>query len=101
MARCKSTSWVCLLWHAGIVGCGVFIFFAIIAPTITLLVSYLGVAYVLLHALQDRFIWRWYARRVRIKGIEDPIDDEGFFTTIGIDQTLHLLVLFYFASLLI
>ncbi len=51
--------------------------------------------YLILHGLQDRYIWRYYEHT-----FHDPAnpDRKGkpFYTTIAIDQMIHLSLLMYF-----
>lgn len=100
MAKCKSTDWRCLLGHAVVVWAGAMLFYSIVMTPGSLMFVVYALAYGALHALQDRVIWCWYKRKQALSGT-DPIDDPLFYTTLGIDQSLHLTVLFYFASLLI
>jgi hypothetical protein len=100
MAQNKSTDWKVLLCHTAIVGSGTFLFFCIIAALGSFQPLFLALVYMVVHALQDRYIWTWYNRKALLTGV-DPLNDNTFFAIIGIDQTLHLLLLFYLATWLV
>ena len=51
------------------------------------------------HTLQDWFVWRGYARIRGPKLTDDKpfYKDYWFYTTIAIDQIVHLVIIFYLA----
>ena len=52
------------------------------------------IAYCLLHGIQDWYIWRGYKKLYTIRKAPPPYqEDHLFYTTIGLDQLLHTIVL--------
>ena len=80
---------------------GVIIYLVTTAAFVLMLEGYwiatpAGLLYTILHCVQDWFIWRGFAKVIKITGWErgDPMHDKWFFTFLGGDQMLHMIVLF-------
>jgi hypothetical protein len=58
--------------------------------------------YSVIHVVQDWFIWRFYKKFLfrRFNKTVEFYDDYWFYSTIAVDQFLHLSLLFYFVSLI-
>lgn len=93
IAENKSVDMSYLVLHGMIVGGFVFLGllpFYSIGANLTIVYSYM-----ILHTLQDWFIWRAYKGKFESPiECEDVMGDNEFWTVLGFDQCLHLLVLF-------
>ena len=62
-----------------------------------------AVLYAILHGIQDRFIWRSFNKK-KIENnwtVEDPEFSNWFFKYLGLDQMLHMIILFTLSSILL
>lgn len=98
MAENKSKSVGLCLWHGMITGMALAFTLAFFTHQVYLLI-FLSFSYALVHATQDMLVWRAYPR-YKTKDVEF-YKDYWFYTTIAIDQTLHLLVIFGFAIIIL
>jgi hypothetical protein len=86
--------------HVMIVWAGAFILYMTLLPSThasTLPALCGSILYACEHGVQDAVIWRGYEQHVEMTGA-DPINDDRFFFTIAVDQTIHLGVLFAIAT---
>lgn len=56
--------------------------------------------YAILHMVQDWFIWRIYKYFRKNKGVQFQ-NDYWFYTTIAIDQSIHLILLFWLTTFIV
>jgi len=73
----------------------VILFLSLIPVTLlSKLPIYIPFIYCILHGLQDWFIWRGYKKLYTIRKSPPPYyEDHLFYTTIGLDQLLHTIIL--------
>jgi len=55
-----------------------------------------AVLYAVLHGIQDKFIWSWFNEKMLYNKwtTEDPEFSAWFFRYLGLDQMLHMIILF-------
>jgi hypothetical protein len=95
IAENKSSSIPHLLVHGLLVGATMFVALTFLRlPISAVLVTVL--VYTALHCLQDKFIWKMFEQKAAEKAWTwgEPVFNRWFFRVLGLDQMLHMIVLF-------
>lgn len=101
VAKNKSTKWLCMAEHLLLI----FLVFGGLAWYHDIAL-WIPAVYTLLHGIQDAFVWTWFKKYVRKR--EDCAvytkynmyaNDNKFWNTIAVDQTIHLSLLIWLFSL--
>ena len=98
----KSEDLKCLAEHTIIMFIVTMVFMLVTGKAFIIVMS-AALLYAVLHGLQDKFIWRMFGDIVAINNYKKGSAefDRWFFTTLGLDQMLHMMVMFGIVTIIL
>jgi hypothetical protein len=103
IAENKSKQLDCLLMHGMMVFSPIAIVMVILSKTGPISGILCAIAYTLMHMAQDQVIWQYFEHKAIAGRWEmwGPTFNKWFFKILGLDQMLHMIVLFVVAYIFI